>query len=74
MIVYITYTGTITYGYDQTGVFGPANTYLTPGDTYIATYEFNTERGLSTKVPLTTLLWAGMAPSHFSPLLAWALQ
>src|SRR5262249_33867981 len=46
MIVYVTYAGTVSYGYDQTGVFGPANTSLT-GDTFIATYAFNTDVGVT---------------------------
>jgi hypothetical protein len=46
-IVALTYTGTVTGGFDQLGVFGTPNTSLT-GDRYTAVYSFNTAIGLNT--------------------------
>ena len=50
MIVYVTYTGTVGIGYDQTGVFGPANTSLS-GDPYTVTYTFDTTKGVTYSSP-----------------------
>jgi hypothetical protein len=46
-MVTLTYTGTVTGGFDQLGVFGTPNTSLT-GDRYTAVYFFNTAIGLNT--------------------------
>ena len=55
MIVYVTYTGTVSSGYDQTGVFGPPNTLLT-GDPYTALIRSIPPKGLPTEVPTTITL------------------
>ncbi len=43
-IVRVTYTGTVSFGYDQTGVFGAPDAYLT-GESYTVSYVFDTTRG-----------------------------
>ncbi len=45
-IVQVEYTGTVSDGYDFTGVFGTANTFLT-GAAYTANYTFDTTIGLT---------------------------
>lgn len=45
-IVTVTYTGTVSSGYDERGLFGPAGANLA-GDAYAAVYHFNTEIGRS---------------------------
>jgi hypothetical protein len=47
-IISVVYTGIVSAGYDQSGVFGPANTSLT-GQPYIASFKFDTGVGQITR-------------------------
>ncbi|MFY9655195.1 MAG: hypothetical protein WAK01_01210 [Methylocystis sp.] len=49
-IVAVTYAGTVVSGFDQTGLFGPANGNLA-GDSYKVVYLFNTSLGQTTSSP-----------------------
>jgi hypothetical protein len=49
-IIEVTYTGTVSYGFDSTGVFGSPNTDL-GGDAYKATYLFDTTLGYTLSNP-----------------------
>lgn len=49
-IVAVTYSGTVVSGFDQTGLFGPANGNLA-GDTYKVVYIFNTSLGITSSTP-----------------------
>jgi hypothetical protein len=68
-IVSVTYWGTVTSGYDQTGVFGPAGTDLI-GDSYVAHYVFDTTEGItysnSIGSGVTGGSWSGVASPSVS--------
>src|ERR1700730_7174197 len=66
MIVYVTYTGIVSYGYDQTGVFGPANTFLT-GDPYTTTYTFDTTKGVTYSSPTYNYALGGYGSATGQP-------
>jgi hypothetical protein len=65
-IVHVTYTGVVSAGYDQTGVFGPANTSLT-GQPYIASYTFDTSIGQTFSSPTYNNAVGGYISATFQP-------
>jgi hypothetical protein len=69
--ILITYTGTISDGFDQTGVFGPAGTSLS-GDTYSLVYTFDTAGAILdlSGLPFSSRVYGGPdtnVPSSNSP-------
>jgi len=64
--VTITYAGTVSSGYDGTGVFGSAGGDLT-GDSYTATYVFNTSLGNTALSTPTELILNGGAGAFGIP-------
>ena len=71
-IVDVTYTGIITQGADQTGVFGIVDTnggaYV--GYNYTANYVFNTSIGITASTPTENLVYGGTYYNTPSPLLS----
>jgi hypothetical protein len=65
-IVHVTYTGVVRDGYDQTGVFGPANTSLA-GQPYIAAYTFDTSIGQTFSSPTYNYAVGGYISATFQP-------
>jgi hypothetical protein len=59
-ILVATYTGTVSGGHDDAGLFGAVDGDLT-GDTYIAAYTINTDNGTYTNDPLSGELLKGGA-------------
>jgi hypothetical protein len=60
-MVRVTYTGTVSSGYDYAGgVFGPPNTSLT-GDPYTASYLFDTTLGITLSSPNLNYAYGGSA-------------
>ena len=69
-ILVATYTGTVSDGYDQTGVFGAAGASLT-GDSYVAKYTFDTTKGVDyNDLPAFEELYGGSAYGTSSPVSA----
>jgi hypothetical protein len=62
------YTGTIYYGTDLSGVFGVPGRSLA-GDTYVATFLFDTTRGNSQSSPTSNEVSGGSAFGTLSPVL-----
>ena len=65
-IVNVTYTGTISSGFDTTGVFGPANSSLT-GDPYTTSYSFDTTIGFIFSDPNINATIGGPGSATFEP-------
>ena len=68
-IVYVTWTGPITNGYDTTGVFGPALTDLT-GATLTAQFTFDTSVGSTYSSPTENYAYGGTCCGYPNPLLS----
>jgi hypothetical protein len=49
-VVFVTYKGTVSVGYDRTGIFGPPNSSL-DGEKYTASYIFDTSVGVIQNSP-----------------------
>lgn len=67
-IVTITYDGVVSSGFDQTGVFGPANTAL-DGDAFRVVYKFDTSQGVANLSPTYNTIYGGSAIGTTSPWL-----
>jgi len=67
-IVDVTYTGTVDYGHDQTGLFGTPGASLA-GDSYQVTYVFNTALGITYSSPTYNYAYGGSAYGVPSPAL-----
>ena len=67
-IVQVQYTGTVSSGYDITGVFGTANSFLT-GAAYTANYTFETANGYTYNSPNQNYAYGGSAYPTLSPSL-----
>jgi hypothetical protein len=65
-IVNVTYTGTVSSGFDTTGVFGPANSSLT-GDPYTTAYTFDTTIGFIYSSPDINATIGGYGSATFQP-------
>jgi hypothetical protein len=65
-VVFVTYKGTVSVGYDQTGIFGPPNSSL-DGDKYTASYIFDTSVGVIQNVPSYNSALGGYAFSEPQP-------
>ena len=57
--IYITYTGVIKNGYDQSGLFGPANSKLS-GDAFSITYKFDAQLGRRSYTSSQNFQYGGM--------------
>lgn len=67
-IVGVTYTGTVSAGFDQIGLFGSPNSDLT-GDSYQVTYTFNTMIGTYFSTPTESSASGGTSVGTASPSL-----
>jgi hypothetical protein len=67
--VYITYTGTVSNGYDRGGLFGPEGANLS-GDSYVANYVFDTSLGVTYSSPIQNYAFGGSSYSDASPALS----
>jgi hypothetical protein len=65
-VVFVTYKGTVSVGYDQTGIFGPPNSSL-DGEKYTASYIFDTSVGVIQNGPSYNSALGGYAFSEGAP-------
>src|SRR5262245_10680766 len=65
-MVTVTYSGTVHDGFDNAGIFGPANTSLA-GDTFTVVYSFNTALGLNNSTSDRASLIGGTGTATFQP-------
>lgn len=68
-VVQVQYTGTVSSGFDQTGVFGSANSFL-DGSAYTASYTFETTNGIFISNAAHNYAYGGTAYSVASPALS----
>lgn len=67
-VVQVQYTGTVSSGYDQTGIFGTAGSYL-DGLAYTANYTFETTNGYFNSDWFYNHAYGGSAYGNLSPAL-----
>lgn len=68
-VVQVQYTGTVSSGYDQTGIFGSAGSYL-DGLAYTANYTFETTNGYFNGDWYYNQVYGGSAYGNLSPALS----
>ena len=65
-VVQVQYTGTVSSGYDQTGIFGTAGSYL-GGLAYTANYTFETTNGYTYSSWNQNYVYGGSGYGNLSP-------